>query len=48
MHALATFGLTHPPRVTQADTRAPAIALIPARLKQRTNDHMNTEVESAW
>ena len=45
MHALATLGLTHPPRATQADTRAPATASIPARLEQRTNDHMNTEDE---
>jgi hypothetical protein len=47
MHALATLGLTHPPHPTQADTHVPAIALIPACLEQRTNDHMNTEVESA-
>jgi len=48
MHALATLGLTHPPRATQADTRLPAMASIPARLEPRTNNHMNTEVESAW
>jgi len=47
MHALATLGLMHPPRATQADNHMPAIASISALLELCINNHVNMEAESA-